>query len=167
MSNPRDKLLRVRYHPSIAICGGRNEGNPAPDLDSEMWSATSTLNRTRSYISASRSGLIPGPSQDPECYFEQRGGTFHTEPELCVCRSARVRLFELGPSDQDSKTRRSNGHRRLWSVLHTWSRLPVAGILLKRQDRGRLRTGRSKDEGSMAPWMMVLNALVLGMRTAG
>ena len=88
MANARDKIRRVRHHPSLAIYCGRNEGVSPPDLDLGMREAVASLDGSRYYISASASGLVTGhgpyDNQDPAWYFEHRGGTFHTEQGI-VC----------------------------------------------------------------------------------
>jgi Exo-beta-D-glucosaminidase Ig-fold domain/F5/8 type C domain/Glycosyl hydrolases family 2 len=88
MNNAIDKVRRVRHHASLAIYCGRNEGMPPPDLDAGMRDAISRLDGTRYYIPASASGLVTGhgpyDNQEPQWYFQHRGGTFHTEQGI-VC----------------------------------------------------------------------------------
>ncbi len=88
MSNVVDKVRRVRRHPSLALYCGRNEGDPPPDLNEGMRRTTSQLDGTRYYLPASASWLVTGhgpyDNQDPQWYFEHRGGTFHSEQGI-VC----------------------------------------------------------------------------------
>ncbi len=83
MSNARDKIRRVRSHPSLALYCGRNEGVAPPDLDDGMRAAVSALDGTRYYLPASASGVVTGhgpyENRDPEWYFANRGATFHSE----------------------------------------------------------------------------------------
>jgi Glycosyl hydrolase 2 galactose-binding domain-like/Exo-beta-D-glucosaminidase Ig-fold domain/Glycosyl hydrolases family 2/NedA-like, galactose-binding domain len=88
MSNALDKIRRVRHHASLALYCGRNEGDPPPDIDAGLRTATASLDGTRFYIPASASGLVTGhgpyDNQDPAWYFEHRGTTFHSEQGI-VC----------------------------------------------------------------------------------
>ena len=112
MRNAVDKVRRVRHHPSVAIYCGRNEGMPPPDLDAGMRDAVSKQDGTRYYISASASGLVTGhgpyDNQDPEWYFEHRGGTFHTEQGI-VCVPPVESMRAMMP-DQD-----------LWPIDDLWA----------------------------------------------
>jgi Exo-beta-D-glucosaminidase Ig-fold domain/Glycosyl hydrolases family 2/Glycosyl hydrolases family 2, sugar binding domain len=83
IANMRDKILRVRSHPSLALYCGRNEGIPPKELDVAMRSATSELDGTRFYIPHSAAGAVTGygPYDDhnPEWYFKNRGKALHSE----------------------------------------------------------------------------------------
>jgi hypothetical protein len=83
MNNVRDKIRRVRSHPSVALYCGRNEGVAPPDLDDGMRDAVMALDGTRYYLPASASGVVTGhgpyENRDPEWYFANRGATFHSE----------------------------------------------------------------------------------------
>jgi len=83
MENARDKIRRVRSHPSLALYCGRNEGMPPADLDAGMREAVNSLDRTRYYIPHSAAGVVTGYGpyvpQDVEWYFANRGKTFHSE----------------------------------------------------------------------------------------
>jgi hypothetical protein len=56
LANVRDKILRYRNHPSIALWCGRNEGSPPPEIDGAIQSLTSELDHDRLYQSSSTSG---------------------------------------------------------------------------------------------------------------
>jgi hypothetical protein len=83
MANARDKIRRVRSHPSLALYCGRNEGMPPPELDGALRSAVAGLDGTRNYIPNSAAGTVTGfgpyDDQNPEWYFASRGRTFHSE----------------------------------------------------------------------------------------
>jgi len=83
IANARDKIRRIRNHPSLAIYCGRNEGLPPKDLDQAMRRATDELDGTRYYLSDSASGIVTGHGpyemQTPEWYFANRGASLHSE----------------------------------------------------------------------------------------
>jgi hypothetical protein len=83
LQSVRDKILRVRRHPSLALYCGRNEGNPPPALDRAMRDAVSSLDGSRFYLPHSAAGLATGfgpyENYDPAWYFEHRGVTLHSE----------------------------------------------------------------------------------------
>jgi hypothetical protein len=83
MANARDKIRRVRNHPSLVLYCGRNEGYPPKDLDEQMRDATKQLDGTRRYLSHSAAdgatGFGPYDVHVPEWYFEHRGMTLHSE----------------------------------------------------------------------------------------
>ena len=83
MANARDKIRRVRNHPSLALYCGRNEGMPPKELDAELQRAVAELDGTRHYIPHSAAGTVSGfgpyDDRDPEWYFANRGKTFHSE----------------------------------------------------------------------------------------
>ena len=60
MDNVRDRILRIRNHPSLALYCGENEGMPAKDLDAGMAHETAALDGTRFYIPDSAGGLVTG-----------------------------------------------------------------------------------------------------------
>ncbi len=82
-ANARDKIRRVRGHPSLALYCGRNEGMPPRELDAALREAVAELDGTRHYISHSAAGTVSGfgpyDDQDPQWYFANRGQTFHSE----------------------------------------------------------------------------------------
>ncbi|GHT34328.1 hypothetical protein FACS189434_10310 [Bacteroidia bacterium] len=73
MENARDKIRRVRNHPSVALYCGRNEGDPPAALNTALQNAISTLDGTRLYIPHSAansvSGFGPYGVQNPKWYF--------------------------------------------------------------------------------------------------
>ncbi|HXS67582.1 MAG TPA: discoidin domain-containing protein, partial [Candidatus Polarisedimenticolia bacterium] len=83
MNNARDKIRRVRSHPSLALYCGRNEGMAPPDLDAAMREAVNSLDGTRYYLPHSAAGAVTGYGpyvvQDVDWYFANRGKTFHSE----------------------------------------------------------------------------------------
>ena len=90
MENVRDKILRNRYHASLALYCGRNEGNPPATLDAGFKEETARLDGTRHYISHSAynesfdfdcgvSGWGPYSVQNPEWYFKNTANTLHSE----------------------------------------------------------------------------------------
>lgn len=107
LANARDKIRRVRSHPSLALYCGRNEGCPPETLDAGLRSALTELDPTRRYLSHSAEvdfkpasnrawkisvpTSVPDARQNPvtghgpyvvmdvEWYFAHRGKTFHTE----------------------------------------------------------------------------------------
>jgi beta-mannosidase len=56
LCNVRDKILRYRNHPSIALWCGRNEGAPPPEIDKAIQALTSKLDPDRLYQPSSTSG---------------------------------------------------------------------------------------------------------------
>ena len=56
MENVKEKILRFRQHPSIALWCGRNEGFPPPSIDKAIQSEMAVLDPTRLYQSSSTSG---------------------------------------------------------------------------------------------------------------
>jgi len=56
MANVREKILRYRQHPSIALWCGRNEGFPPPSIDEAIKVQMSELDPSRLYQPSSTSG---------------------------------------------------------------------------------------------------------------
>jgi glycosyl hydrolase family 2/Ig-like domain-containing protein len=56
LANVREKVLRFRNHPSIALWCGRNEGNPPPDIDAGIKAIMSEFEPTRLYQPSSTDG---------------------------------------------------------------------------------------------------------------
>jgi hypothetical protein len=83
IANMRDKICRVRSHPSLALYCGRNEGLPPRELDLAMRSAVNELDGTRYYLPHSATGPVTGygpyDDHDPEWYFANRGKSLHSE----------------------------------------------------------------------------------------
>ncbi len=83
IANARDKIRRIRNHPSLALYCGRNEGMPPKDLDEAMRKAATDLDGTRFYLSNSAAGIVTGHGpyemQAPEWYFANRGSSLHSE----------------------------------------------------------------------------------------
>jgi beta-mannosidase len=56
LANVKDKVLRYRNHPSIAVWCARNEGYPPKALDDQLKSMMAELDPTRTYQSSSADG---------------------------------------------------------------------------------------------------------------
>jgi len=56
VANVRDKILRFRNHPSIAIWCARNEGYPPPEIDAKLRTLMAELEPTRVYQPSSTDG---------------------------------------------------------------------------------------------------------------
>ena len=56
MANAREKVVRYRNHPSIALWCGRNEGHPPKEIDDALIKLTAELDPSRLYQSSSTSG---------------------------------------------------------------------------------------------------------------
>ncbi len=56
LANCREKIVRFRNHPSIAVWCGRNEGNPPPDINKGLQKLMSELEPTRHYQPSSKDG---------------------------------------------------------------------------------------------------------------
>ncbi len=78
LANVREKVLRFRNHPSIAVWCARNEGNPPPDIDFGIQQIMHELEPTRLYQknSADGRGVRSG---GPYCWREPR--EFYQFPE--------------------------------------------------------------------------------------
>ncbi len=83
VANARDRIRRVRRHPSLALYCGRNEGNPPAELDAAIRRALGELDTTRVYIPHSAAGTVSGGGpydvRDVAWYFANRGRTLHSE----------------------------------------------------------------------------------------
>jgi hypothetical protein len=104
MQNARDKIKRVRNHPSVAFYCGRNEGNPPETLNTALKNAVAELDPTRIYIPHSADGTVSGfgpyAVKDPKWYFQNRTSRkLHSEigqPNMPSAESMRAML----PSDK-------------------------------------------------------------------
>ena len=56
MANAREKIVRFRNHPSIAVWCGRNEGPPPPNINDALQKLMNELEPTRHYQPSSTSG---------------------------------------------------------------------------------------------------------------
>ena len=56
IANVRDKILRYRNHPSIAVWCARNEGYPPPEIDQQLRTLMAELEPTRLYQPSSTAG---------------------------------------------------------------------------------------------------------------
>ena len=56
LANVREKILRFRSHPCIALWCGRNEGNPPPAINTGIQNLMNTLERDRLYQPSSTDG---------------------------------------------------------------------------------------------------------------
>jgi hypothetical protein len=111
MANARDKILRVRNHPCLAIYCGRNEGEPPKEIDAGLRAATRELDGTRYYLSNSAappvSGHGPYEVQSPRWYFENRGETLHSELGIVAVPPVES-LRQMLPAD------------RVWPINDLW-----------------------------------------------
>jgi Exo-beta-D-glucosaminidase Ig-fold domain/Glycosyl hydrolases family 2/Glycosyl hydrolases family 2, sugar binding domain len=111
IANARDKVCRVRNHPSLALYCGRNEGVPPKDLDVAMRRATEELDGTRFYLSDSASGIVTGHGpyemQAPEWYFANRGASLHSELGIVAVPPAESMRAMLPPE-------------KLWPINDLW-----------------------------------------------
>ncbi len=83
LSNVRDKILRFRNHPSIAVWCARNEGFPPKEIDDSLKAMMSKLEPVRHYQSSSTEGRgvnSGGPYcwRKPSAYYDF-GESFKTE----------------------------------------------------------------------------------------
>lgn len=112
MSNLRDKIKRVRKHPSLALYCGRNEGLPPVGLDVAMKHETEILDGTRHYIPHSAAGTVTGLGpydvRNPEWYFENRGKTFHSEQGIIAF-------------PEEESMRRMMPAKDLWPINDMWA----------------------------------------------
>jgi hypothetical protein len=74
LANVRDKILRYRNHPSIALWCARNEGYPPPEIDSALHAMIPELDPARLYQPSSTAGrgvMSSGPYywREPENYY--------------------------------------------------------------------------------------------------
>ncbi len=83
LANAREKILRYRNHPSIALWCGRNEGMPPPAIEAGLRAMTKSLDGTRFYQShsAALNGVSGGGpyGQVPFGRYFGVGDAFHTE----------------------------------------------------------------------------------------
>lgn len=83
MRNAVDKVKRNRYHASIALYCGRNEGDPPKTLNEAMEQCTRDHDGTRHYIPHSAAGTVSGwgpySIRDSEWYFENTYPSIHSE----------------------------------------------------------------------------------------
>jgi hypothetical protein len=74
LANVRDKILRYRNHPSIALWCARNEGYPPPEIDSALEKMIPDLDPARLYQPSSTAGrgvMSGGPYywREPEAFY--------------------------------------------------------------------------------------------------
>lgn len=83
MQNAVDKVKRNRYHTSLALYCGRNEGDPPKSLNEALKTCTNDYDGTRHYIAHSAAGVVSGwgpySVRDSEWYFENTYPTLHSE----------------------------------------------------------------------------------------
>jgi hypothetical protein len=84
MANVKDKILRFRNHPSIAIWCGRNEGYPPKDINDAIVELMKQYESTRLYQPNSKAGRgvhSGGPYgwRVPQAYYEFNDEVFKTE----------------------------------------------------------------------------------------
>jgi hypothetical protein len=84
VANVRDKILRFRNHPSIALWCARNEGFPPPEIDAALRKLMAELEPTRRYQPSSTDGAgvrSGGPYswRTPRDFYRIRDDFFKTE----------------------------------------------------------------------------------------
>ena len=84
LANAREKLVRFRNHPSIAVWCGRNEGNPPKVIDDGLAALTSELDPSRFYQRSSSfgngvGGGGPYSARPLTAYFAPFRDSIHTE----------------------------------------------------------------------------------------
>ncbi len=111
IDNARDKILRYRNHPSIALWCGRNEGFPPSVIDDALESAVKDLDGTRRYQRSSADDGVHGRGpyryQDPVLYYTKHSRGFSSEigtPSIPTVESIR----EMMPA------------KDLWPINDTW-----------------------------------------------
>lgn len=86
LANARDRVLRLRRHPSIALWCGRNEGFPPASLDAPLRETVQTLFPGIPYLSSSADGAVSGHGPyhalPAEYYFSHQSGKLHSERGL-------------------------------------------------------------------------------------
>jgi beta-galactosidase/beta-glucuronidase len=60
MRNVRDKVLRIRNHPSLGLYCGRNEGHPPPPLEDGIQKVLNEFHPDIHYIPSSAQGVVGG-----------------------------------------------------------------------------------------------------------
>ena len=111
MENAKDKVRKVRNHPSVVLYCGRNEGEPTEPLATMLPELIREMDPGRLYISHSAEGVVSGygpyHAQEKEYYFVNTGKTIHSErgtPNIPVVES--IQRF-LSPKNQ-------------WPICDTW-----------------------------------------------
>jgi hypothetical protein len=85
LANVREKILRYRNHPSIALWCARNEGRPPPEIDSALRALMAELDPDRHYQPSSTDGhgvYSHGPYawREPQAFYQYRESeAFKTE----------------------------------------------------------------------------------------
>ena len=83
LDNARDTLLRFRYHPSIVVWCGRNEGVPQPVINEGLIALINSLDGTRYYFPSSNQVNLqnsgPYKYMDPTLYYTTLNHGFSVE----------------------------------------------------------------------------------------
>lgn len=93
LANVREKILRYRSHPSIAVWCARNEGFPPPAIDAGIRKLMTELERNRLYQPSSTSGRGVN-SGGPYCWREPRAFYSFGEPFKTEIGSVSVPTLE-------------------------------------------------------------------------
>ncbi|MEJ1965095.1 MAG: LamG-like jellyroll fold domain-containing protein [Gammaproteobacteria bacterium] len=101
LANARDVISRYRYHPSIALWFGRNEGVPQPILNEGLADLVAQLDGTRHFNGSSNmvnlGGSGPYNYRAPESYFTTHAQGFSVEvgtPSLATLESIKATVPE-------------------------------------------------------------------------
>ena len=101
LANARDVISRYRYHPSIALWFGRNEGVPQPILNEGLADLVAQIDGTRHYNGSSNmvnlGGSGPYNYRPPESYFTTHAQGFSVEvgtPSLATLESIQATVPE-------------------------------------------------------------------------
>ena len=99
LANVREKILRFRNHPSIAVWCARNEGFPPKEIDAALRKLMAELEPTRLYQASSTDGRGVH-SNGPYCWRTPRSPTISNPTRLSRRRSA---VFRSRPSNQSTE----------------------------------------------------------------
>ncbi len=111
LKNARDTILRYRYHPSIVVWCGRNEGVPQPTINEGLAELVSTLDHTRYYTGSSNQVNL------------RNSGPYQFQPLETYYRINRGFSVELGipsvPTLESMKSFIPEPDR--WPISDTWA----------------------------------------------
>lgn len=104
LANARDRVRRLRRHPSIALWCGRNEGFPPPSLDGPLRNTVQSLFPGIPYLSSSADGSVSGHgpynAMPAEYYFAHQSGKLHSERGIPTVPTYESLCRMMGPEDR-------------------------------------------------------------------